>query len=545
MRRATGNNLRDRSSRAPAFRPLLNASQEARTTVRRPVLGARTQRALQLHRGEGDCGDRPRHPKQVEAKAPKTHERMERNCRRSAGVRWRGRTMERRIAGLKALLVIALVAAAAAGPAQAAMMQVTGTVGSTLIGLPDLKVDMDGMDPDEGQFSVGGGMLFAQASRYLIPEGETRSNDLYLWAQMLDLDGTLDGDLIAWFQTGAIRGRVTEDATIFGQDVRITGEIDDDLRVFCQNLWIDGTVKGDVLGFAANMTVSESGVIEGDVMGAGGVVVVDGDIEGDARVGAGTITLNGAIAGNADLQTDGGISFGPDASVGGDLSYSGPTQVTPPEGVVAGSVSYSRAKPDEGPEFDFDLPEGLGVFFWVMRLIMAVVAGSVIIAFTKDHARRTAETMRRKPLKSLGIGFIAFICVPIIAFIGMLLVLPFMLAVVLGLAYLIAIYIAKFYVGLWIGNLILRRSGRTDVSPVPAMLLGLLIVYLVTAIPIAGTLIGMVIIPALGIGALLQRRETGLNGAFESSSPSPEGLPESFPGGPTTSGSEGASSTEG
>lgn len=453
--------------------------------------------------------------------------------------------MERRIAGLKALLILALVAAAAAGPAQAAMMQVTGTVGSTLIGLPDVKVDMDGMDPGEGELSVGGGMLFAQASRYLIPEGETRSNDLYVWAQMLDLDGTLDGDLFAWFQNGAIRGRVTEDATIFAQDIRITGEVDDDLRVFCQNLWIDGTVKGDVLGFATNLTVSEGGVVGGDVLGAGGVVVLDGDIEGDARIGAGTITLDGAIGGSAVLKTDGGLSFGPDASVGGDLSYTAPTVTAPPEGVVAGSVKYLRTEPDEGPEFDFDLPRSLGILFWVIRLIMAVVAGSVIVALTKDHARKTAETIRRKPLKSLGIGFIAFICIPIIALIGMLLVVPFMLAVVLGLAYLIAIYIAKFYVGLWIGNLILRRSGRTDVSPVPAMLLGLLIVYLITAIPIAGTLIGMVIVPALGIGALLQRRETGLNGAFEPSSPSPEGLPESFPGGPTASGGQAVSSTEG
>jgi len=53
----------------------------------------------------------------------------------------------------------------------------------------------------------------------------------------------------------------------------------------------------------------------------------------------------------------------------------------------------------------------------------------------------------------------------------------------------------------------------------------------VTAIPIAGTLIGIVII-FFGLGALLQRKETRLDTAFEPP-PAPEGaLPSTFPGSP-------------
>jgi hypothetical protein len=94
------------------------------------------------------------------------------------------------------------------------------------------------------------------------------------------------------------------------------------------------------------------------------------------------------------------------------------------------------------------------------------------------------------------------------------------------------LYIAKFYVAIWLGNLILKRSGRTDTSPVPSLLLGLLILYIVTAIPVAGTFIGIVII-FFGIGALLQRRETRLDVAFEAApaAASPDSLPNSFPAG--------------
>jgi hypothetical protein len=159
------------------------------------------------------------------------------------------------------------------------------------------------------------------------------------------------------------------------------------------------------------------------------------------------------------------------------------------------------------------------------------VAGTVIVALTKDHARRTSETIRTKPLKSLGIGFVTFICMPIVLLILLVLIITAPLMFVVTLAYLIMLYIAKFYVAIWLGDLILRRSGRTDVSPIPSLLLGLVPIYLVTAIPFLGTFIGIVII-FFGVGALLQRRETRLDTAFEPAPmpESPSGLPNNFPG---------------
>jgi hypothetical protein len=115
--------------------------------------------------------------------------------------------------------------------------------------------------------------------------------------------------------------------------------------------------------------------------------------------------------------------------------------------------------------------------------------------------------------------------------IAFFLIVTIPLSFVLGLAYLIALYIAKFYVAIWIGNVILRRGGRMDVSPVPSMLLGLVIIYIVTAIPIAGTLIAFLTV-FLGLGALLQRKETRLEAAFEPAPEPPGGLPNGFPGAP-------------
>ena len=241
----------------------------------------------------------------------------------------------------------------------------------------------------------------------------------------------------------------------------------------------------------------------------------------------GFLDLDGTIAGNAEVTTDGGIRLGENASVGGDFFYEGPSRIDIPDGVVAGEVTFNRVvKRDD--DFDFNFA-GASLVMHLLGFICALVAGTIIVALTSDHARKTAETIRTKPLKSLGIGFVTYICMPLILLLLLVFILTIPLMFVVGLAYAIALYIAKFYVSIWLGNVILGRGGRTDVSPIPSMLLGLTIVYLVTAIPFVGTLVGIVII-FFGLGALMQRKETRLDAAFEPAPVVSNGLPNEFPG---------------
>ena len=385
-----------------------------------------------------------------------------------------------------------------------------------------------------GQINFAAGdICVTQSASYFISTDETQEKDLYLWSQRLDIEGTLDGDLIAWVQSGGIGGTVTQDLAVFAQDLRITGEVGDDVRVLGQNLMIDGTVKGDVLFLGANLIVSETATIEGSVLAAGGVAVINGHVDGDVRFVGGTVTLNGSVAGNAEFLTDGGLAIGQRASIGGDLKYRGPGEVNFDHGIVGGSITFEP----KGQSVDRTIGRQIAALntfrlvLWILSFITAIIAGTVIVALTRDHAWKTAETMRKRPLKSLGIGFIAFICLPVVILIAFVLILTIPLSLILALAYIIALYIAKFYVSIWLGNLILRRGGRTDKSPIPGLLLGLVIVYLVTAIPVLGTLVGIVII-FFGLGALLQRKEIRLNGVFEAPPTQSNGLPDSFPGAP-------------
>ena len=378
------------------------------------------------------------------------------------------------------------------------------------------------MTPGHGNIDI------RQAEQYLVPEGETKKADLYVWAGSLDVAGTLDGDIIAGFQEGSITGAVTEDLNVACQTMRITGDVGDDVRCACEMFYLDGHIGGDLIVACKDVHISKTAVIDGDVIIAAATVTMDGAIGGRARIMTGFLDLDGTIAGNAEITTDGGIRLGQNAHVAGDLFYEGPTEIDIPDGTVAGVVTFQRVV-SEDVGVDFDFLSGAGLFFHFLGFIAALVAGTIIVALTKDHATRTAEIIRTKPLKSLGIGFVTYICMPVVLLLLLVFILTIPLMFVVGLTYVIALYIAKFYVSIWLGNIILRRGGRTDVSPIPSMLLGLTIVYLVTAIPFIGTLVGVVII-FFGLGALMQRKETRLDAAFEPAPVVSNGLPDAFPG---------------
>ncbi len=378
------------------------------------------------------------------------------------------------------------------------------------------------MTPGHGKIDI------QQAGQYLVPEGETKEADLYIWAQSLEIAGTLDGDIVAGFQEGKITGTVTQDLNGMCETMRITGVVGDDVRFACGTFYLDGHIGGDLIVFAKRIEISETAVIDGDAIIACATVTVDGAIGGRARIMTGFLDMNGTIAGNAEITTDGGIRLGPDAHIGGDLLYEGPSEIDIPEGTVAGEITFQRVI-KEDVDFDFDFLGAASILFHFLGFIAALVAGTIIVALTTDHARRTAEIIRTKPLKSLGIGFVTFICMPIVLLLLLVFILTIPLMFVVGFAYGIALYIAKFYFSIWLGNLILRRGGRTDVSPIPSMLLGLTIVYLATAIPIVGMLVGVVII-FFGLGALMQRKETRLDASFEPAPVISNGLPDEFPG---------------
>jgi hypothetical protein len=390
------------------------------------------------------------------------------------------------------------------------------------------------------------------------------NDDLYAAARTFSLSATIHGDLIIAAQTITIEpgGVVEGDILGVGQDIIIMGEVKGDVRIAGGVLIVseNGKVDEDLVAAGYSLELqpdSQVGLpgnpIGGNVMFAGSQASFSGKIVGDTSMVGEGLELNGTIGGNLKayvgqakaerLPLDtipgfnkaqtipGGLTFGPEASIGGSLEYTSPEEVDVPPTVIASdnvtfhqrNFTWDRTRPARKVSaLDRATAWFINQFRWFLSLLLV---GLLLAWVTPDFTRKSADHLQTRPLNSLGWGFVSifalvFGLLSLVVIIGMLglilgilklgglltlvIILGFMALGGLVMIYIIsAVFISKVVVSFQGGRLILARLkpdwAKSRIWP---LLLGLLIFAILTALPLfVGQFINLVLI-LLGLGAL-------------------------------------------
>ena len=172
--------------------------------------------------------------------------------------------------------------------------------------------------------------------------------------------------------------------------------------------------------------------------------------------------------------------------------------------MVAGATDFTVAVHDDWEHGDDD-DDGsiIGWLFWHTWLFLAaLLTGSVLIRISGPAARRTADALTKQTGRSLGLGFVAMIVIPVASFLAIVTVLPLPLGMIGFALYGIALYVTGLIASHALGRALLRRfTGLDEVSASGSLALGLVIVHLFLAIPFVGFLARLAIVSA-GLGAL-------------------------------------------
>jgi cytoskeletal protein CcmA (bactofilin family) len=314
-----------------------------------------------------------------------------------------------------------------------------------------------------------------------VPATETVPGDLIASAGTVRVDGRVDGDLVASGGQVIVAGTVTGDVLVGAGSTTISGEVGGDLRAGAGQVRIEGRVGEDV------------------TLGAGQATVTSGArIGGDLIFGTGRMQMDGAVAGSV-LGSTGNYTRG---------------------GSVAGSERVNIQQPEEKqePTLADRAADGL------RRYASILVVGVLLLWLLPRRLRGAADAVRGRPLVSLAVGILGFIGV-IVALVLVILVTA-LLAVVLGLlglgplagvtvfggilvaAVIVFLFVlaltfaAQATVGLALGRLLFRGQGRSFLGGLGALAVGVLVVVLVAAIPLAGGWLEALLV-LLGLGALL------------------------------------------
>lgn len=316
-------------------------------------------------------------------------------------------------------------------------------------------------------------------------------DDLIATGGNISLESHVIGDVFALARTVTLgdSGRVDNSFMAGGQKIDVNGLVSNSARLFAQDITIRGHIKRNLMAFAQNVVLDTRSWVEKDVNVGASEAIIRGRIGGDLRGQAGRITIYGQIDGDVKITTDHLIVM-PTAIIGGALKYHCQKDPKIEEGAqILGGVE--RLQPETKVKEGYTL----GSFFWdAWWFLGLLVVGIVLLALFKPFMGEMKAVILESSWKSMGVGFLFLICLPIVAIALALTLVGIPVALALILGWVALLYLSIIFVGLPLGEWVLGRlrSGRRAAS-ILSLFVGLVILTLATRIPYAGFLAKLMI----------------------------------------------------
>lgn len=398
---------------------------------------------------------------------------------------------------------------------------------------------------------------------YVVAAGETITGNLYAFGQTIRIEGTVTGDLVsAGSQVEIAPGGVVQgDLTAAGQSVIVKGEVKGDVRAGGFQILIDKGAKvgGELMAGGFSVGIAESASVGDDFTAGASQGFIDGSVEGDARFGGQGLDIQGSVGGDVDAEVGApsdtaqdmtwmkfmpgmqempaitrtvppGLTIGPDAQIGGTLTYTSPEPSSVSQDAAAGGVAYTQqavatddAEAAAAPETSTD--KALGWIATFLKWYISLALFGLILAWVAPRFfGRTGQVLDQQLAPSAGVGcgtillaLAGLVTLAIATIFGLIfvsaiqlgpLVKPLLSASFLTFAVLTAgtlllAWVGRIAVAYWIGRLILARlaPARAENRYV-CLLVGLLIWVPLISLPWIGGLIDFVGV-VLGLGALM------------------------------------------
>jgi cytoskeletal protein CcmA (bactofilin family) len=346
-----------------------------------------------------------------------------------------------------------------------------------------------------------------ESNAVVVARGETVSDDLYAFGNTITIDGTVDGDVVAFGQMVTISGDVRGSVLTAAQTVRIDGTVDGSVRAAGQLVDVSGSVNGDVLAGSSQVTVG--GDVARDVAAGAQNVTIDGTVGRNLMTSSSSLTISGDVGGNVEAQSA-DVKVTRQGTVDGNLDY-----WSADKAVVVGEVSGTTTRHDP-PTNGKDTSAGGGggvlavvlgaILAWIQSLVGLLVLGLVMVFALRRPVTGGSQAVADRLGVSLGVGVLVFFTTPMVGgfiFVVGLFIGAWWLAFVLFAVYWLLLLAGLIVGGLAVGRAILSRASSSGEPALAwSLVLGLVLVWLVAAVPLLGWLAAWLVMLA-GTGGLV------------------------------------------
>lgn len=357
-----------------------------------------------------------------------------------------------------------------------------------------------------GFFALEANALMVQnkESLYVAKEEVINSNYVAVGSS-ITIDGKIQGDVICAGRSITINGFVDGDILCAGQSITINGEVRGNVRVVGSSVAINGKVARNVMVAGSDINLGSEAQIGWDMMFAGAYADLRGEIKRDID-GAGAIITIGSIVGrnvnlfgerNDDSKNNTNrnktITIAKEAVINGNLSYTASEDAVIEEGAtIKGSTDRHNFTMRKSADSESAVA---GYIWWrIIVIFAALLVGLLLVSWLKRPINQMYQKISTKPFATLGYGLLFIIVTPIICLLLFFTFIGIPLALMLGVVWLMMLYLGKIITAIMIGEEIMKRRKQVEGRKhniILSMIVGIIVSYIIFSIPVIGTLVAM------------------------------------------------------
>jgi len=276
--------------------------------------------------------------------------------------------------------------------------------------------------------------------------------------------------------------------------VEIGGAVMRNVRAAGGAVTISGRVARNVNAGGGTVVVTPDGVIEGRARLVGGEVRMAGTVAKKLYAAGAVVVIGGEVQGDVELVAQ-EIEVLPSARIKGHLTYWSPRDARiSPKAQIEGSITHNL------PELPRALARTGAALFTVSRLLFVIgliVTGIALFLLFPGFGS--------DPLKSLGLGALLCVTVPVVAILIMFTILGIPLGLILFLSYLVSLLmgflVAAFFLGEVGAQAFFPRARRSKLVGVLCLVVALGVMALINQLPyVGGALMAAAVL--VGMGAM-------------------------------------------
>jgi len=261
------------------------------------------------------------------------------------------------------------------------------------------------------------------------------------------------------------------------------------------SLELDGQLSHSIYALVQSLRVGDRGHVgEGLVAGAGDVSL-EGEVTRSVTMFAGNADVSGSVGRELTMAGD-NLTLTNTARIGGNLS----ARVHELKNVHiadGATITGTRDIQQRVRESHFTRPRFY--FFQAVWLAAAMLVGWLGLVLFPGFFQASTHAVG-SGWRSLGLGFAVLAGVPLAMIVTAITLVGLPASLMLLMVYLAAIYLAKIWVGAFLGQMLLKPTGVTKSDWLLGLLVGLLILTVVGYIPYLGGLVHFGVV-CLGLGA--------------------------------------------